>query len=174
MPRLNRFQIMELYKSDIISALKEQGEILGNVDINSTFFLNIDEWKLPKSTTIHDFFEFLIDRKKILKPIELASAKETITKYHFSDVEVNPLDLALSLYPKVYLSHYSAVSLHDLTNEIVKSIYVNQEQSNKTSYKHPKLYQENIDAAFSKPMRETNRYFDYKQQRIYVLNGRYT
>ena len=34
--------------------------------------------------------------------------------------------------------------------------------------------QENIDKAFSKPMRTTNNYFDYNNQRIYILNGQYT
>ncbi|MBD2864643.1 type IV toxin-antitoxin system AbiEi family antitoxin domain-containing protein [Paenibacillus oceani] len=173
MGRLNRYQIMELYQEDIVAALNEPGKkVLNFAEINGVLMTYEKEWRLPKTTTPSEFLEFLVNQKKILKEVYIADNY----RYVFRNQKVTPTELALSLYPKVYLSHYSAVYFHDLTNENVKSIYINKEQSDKgrrTSLSTG-LIQENIDNAFSKPMRKTNNFFDYEGQRIYVINGGYT
>ncbi|MEX1030136.1 MAG: hypothetical protein WDZ91_08860 [Paenibacillaceae bacterium] len=164
---------MELYKNDIIAAIKTKGLLLSNADINSTFFLYKKEWRLPEATTVNDFLDFLIKQKKIIKVIHLKSEKRSIIRYHLKTIIISPQELAIALYPNIYLSHYSAATIHDLTDEIVKSIYVNKEQLEKKEGRVSELIQKNIDEAFSKPMRQTNQYFDYNEQRIYVLNGKF-
>ncbi|MFB5761414.1 type IV toxin-antitoxin system AbiEi family antitoxin domain-containing protein [Paenibacillus medicaginis] len=173
MGRPNRFQIMELYQNDIIAALKGHGKkILNFEEINGTLLKNGNEWRLPKTTTAHDLLDFLVHQKKILREVNVFGN----SRYVFKNKQVTPTEFALSLHSNLYLSHYSAVSFHDLTNEIVKSIYVNKEQTKKagSDVPHEELIQENIDKAFSKPMRKTRSFFEVEGQRIYVLNGRYT
>lgn len=175
MARPNRYQIMDLYKQDIVSALKQQNKkVLSNTDISSTLLLYEDTWKLPKSTKTEELLEFLVNRKKVMREVEVTVSGRDLIRYVFTDTKVTPIEFALSLYQNVYLSHYSAVSFHDLTNEIVKSVYVNKEQSEKSSYPTKELLQQNIDEAFSKPMRQTNSFFDFDGHRVYVLNGRFT
>lgn len=174
MARPNRFQIMDLYKNEIISELNGQNNsILTLTQIEHVLSKNRVEWRLPNSTTLQQFLEYLMAKRKILKVIEFGPESRREKRYLYANNELNPLTLASSLYKNSYLSHYSAVTYHDLTDEIIKSIYINHEQSPKTK-RATVIPQENIDKAFSKPMRTTNNYFDYNNQRIYILNGQYT
>lgn len=172
--RPNRFQIMDLYKNIIISELLNQSEsILTLTQIELVLSENRVDWRLPNSTTIQDFLDYLVVKKKILKVVEFGPESRREKRYIYTRNELLPLNLALSLYANSYLSHYSAVMYHDLTDEIVKSIYVNREQSQRIK-KNVVIPQENIHEAFSKPMRTTNNFLDYSNQRIYLINGQYT
>ena len=62
--------------------------------------------------------------------------------------------------------------IHGLTNNIVKNIYANLEQSKKPSNSREML-QENIDKAFSRPMRLTNNIAKLPEFDVYLLNGKY-
>jgi len=169
---------MELFKADILESLKKMEKpLLTNVDINSTFFLHKEEWKLPQKTSVHDFLQFLL-KKKMVKELIVKSSKGSVTRYLFGEVINPPADLvALSLFPGSYLSHFSAVHYHGLTDEIIKTIYVNKEQSQRRpiiTRENKLLPQENIDFAFSRPMRQTNNFYEYDGRHICVLNGSYT
>ncbi|WP_341280427.1 hypothetical protein [Paenibacillus sp. FSL H8-0537] len=175
MARPNRYQIMDLYKSEIEFVLQElKKNILSVSDMNSVLFSNQYKWKLPASTTTEEFLEFLVERRKILRQVVIILGGREIIRYVFTNSQLDHTEFAVSLFSNLYLSHYSAVTLHDLTNEIVKSIYVNREQSEKKGAPSAVLLQQNIDQAFLKPMRQTNNFFDFESRRIYVLNGRYT
>lgn len=167
---------MELYKDEIISELESKNDhVLTFRDIEQVLFFNKRDWRLPNSTTLNEFLQFLIEQKKILKPLEFGPPSRRVTRFLFQNKQLDAKKLALLLYPDSYLSHYSAVSFYDLTDEIIKSIYVNHEQSPKTSDNHHvEIPQENIHAAFSKPPRVTNDFIDYNQQRIYLINGKNT
>src|SRR3546814_14766842 len=78
---------------------------------------------------------------------------DTIGRRVFTFGDVHDIELAAGIFPKGYLSHYSAVYLIGLTEQIPKRIYVTNEQSKKTEKPHSALLQENIDNAFRKPQR---------------------
>lgn len=174
--RPNRYQIMDLYKDVIITELNEKNEYVLTVsEIESILSENRYQWRLPNSTTLAQFLDYLVVKKKILTPIEFGPDSRKEKRYLYFKKDIDTDVLALNLYPNLYLSHYSAVMFHDLTDEIIKSIYVNREQSPKNKNTNDtKIPQENIDKAFSKPMRFTNNFLDYNNQRIYLLNGQYT
>ncbi|MEH7452295.1 type IV toxin-antitoxin system AbiEi family antitoxin domain-containing protein [Gottfriedia acidiceleris] len=175
MARPNRYQIMELYKNDIITELNDLNDsVLSLTQVESVLSKNRNQWRLPNSTTLQQFLDYLIIKKKFLYAIEFGTSSRREKRYLYRKKEINPISLGLSLYPNSYLSHFSAVMFHDLTDEIIKSIYVNHEQSKKTKSDNKVIPQENIDLAFSKPMRSTNNYLDYNNQRIYIINGQYT
>src|SRR5690606_18658625 len=122
---------------------------------------------------VNQFLEYLLQKRKLLKEIEFGPNSRREKRFLYNKNKVSPQNLALLLYPNSYLSHFSAVMYHDLTDEIVKSIYINKEQSEKQNNNRPqKIPQQNIDKAISKPMRTTNNFFDYNEQRIYILNGK--
>ncbi|MGB7512449.1 MAG: type IV toxin-antitoxin system AbiEi family antitoxin, partial [Pelodictyon phaeoclathratiforme] len=75
--------------------------------------------------------------------------------------------------PKAYLSHYTALYLHQLTEQLPKTIYVTFEQSPK-EIERTILKQKDIEQAFSKPQRSSNNVAIYEGVSIYLLNGKYT
>src|SRR3546814_1584715 len=76
--------------------------------------------------------------------------------------------------PKGYLSHYSAVYLIGLTEQIPKRIYVTNEQSKKPEKPHSALLQENIDNAFRKPQRISESKMRWNGTEIVLLKGKHT
>lgn len=171
MSRPNRYQIMELFKGEIYEALSKQGKAIFNFrDISRILELNRHKWRLPQSATTNELLNWLIS-KKILQELVINSIG--IEKYIFKK-DITIYEIATSLMKNSYLSHYSALFLHGLTNNIVKNIYVTQEQSKKSSDPNLELIQKNINQAFSKPMRRTNKIAAYQNYEIYLLNGKFT
>ncbi|MCX6003517.1 MAG: hypothetical protein NTX46_03705, partial [Chloroflexi bacterium] len=73
-------------------------------------------------------------------------------------------------HPASYLSHFTAVYLHDLTEQIPKTIYLNVEQPRKIP--PPKrLDQANIDAAFKRPMRKSKTVAPFGDFEICLLSS---
>jgi predicted transcriptional regulator of viral defense system len=173
MGRPNRFQIMELYKKEILNVLESQDKFVFKEEELAGFLeTHKEEWKLPKTTTTYDFYTFLY-KSKILTEIELEFPQKTTTRFVIRNKEINIFELGCSLAKNAYISHYTAAFYHDLTNNIVKSIYVNQEQKPKNN-EPGELDQESIDYAFSRPMRTSNNYTIFQGRKFYILTGRYS
>jgi len=84
-------------------------------------------------------------------------------------------DIALSLRPKAYLSHGTAVFLHGLNDQIPKTVFVNQEQSKKESASKSSLTQQSLDQAFSSvKQRRSRMIYEYGETKITILNGKQT
>jgi len=140
-------------------------------DISEILRENKKEWRLSTVTTTTDFIKFLVN-KKILTPIKISNPKgTTFFKYIFKNA--SPFEIALSLSKGAYISHYSAMFLHHLTDNIPKKIYINKEQVNRAhTITKQELIQENIDKAFAKSMRITNNIFSFENYQVYLLNGK--
>jgi predicted transcriptional regulator of viral defense system len=106
---------------------------------------------LTKSTTLDDLIEFLTKYGR-LERIEINFLSRKMIRYIWGSASV--YEVALSWHPASYLSHYTAVYFHDLTEQIPKTIYLNLEQQRKAPPQR-KLDQANIDAAFKRPMRRS-------------------
>jgi hypothetical protein len=94
-----------------------------------------------------------------------------ITKYSWDDP--SPLALGSDLLKGGYLSHGTAAFLHGLTDQLLKVIYVNKEQSEKPA-RHASLSQEAIHTAFKRKQRESTFVYSYKSTRFLVLSGKHT
>lgn len=134
---------------------------------------------LTKSLKYTRFVDLLIIDFSVLERVKVDLPNDIKTeRYVLKDFKVHPFEIALSLNPGAYISHYSALFLHDLTHNIPKDIYINREQTPK--YKDPenKLTQAKIDYAFTRPMRRTNQIakFSYqkKKYQVFLLNGKST
>src|SRR5699024_9514671 len=175
MARPNRFQIMELYKQDIVEVIGQNGTgIVSRGELRNVFNLYRDEWRLPQVTTYDNFEGFLL-KHGIISKIDVHFSDYASAKVLFSikKHEIDTLKLALLLHPDSYISHYTAAFMHDLTQNIVKSIYVNKEQYPKVKVNNG-LSQDRIDTAMSKNARSTNNWAEFEKRRIYFLNGKHT
>jgi len=116
------------------------------------------------------FIDFLITQKQLEKVVlNFPSRKET--RYIYG--EVSPFELAKDIRKPSYFSHYTALFLHDLTEQIPKTIYVNQEQSPKPPSSSG-LEQKRIDFAFQRAPRQTKNKAKYKDTTIVLLSGKFT
>jgi hypothetical protein len=129
-------------------------------------------WRLTQSTTTNDFIKFLTNSgklRKIVFPFPKPYNRET--RFVWGDVPFSTV--VLSLKPHCHFSHYSAVQIHGLTEQIPKTTYINFEQplaSNSTG----ELSQKGIDIAFKRKVRTTSYIAETNEFRVCVLNGKNT
>jgi predicted transcriptional regulator of viral defense system len=91
------------------------------------------------------------------------------TDTRFTWDEAPTFELIQSLDANGYFSHYTAMHLHGLTDQIPKTIYFNVEQP--ASAGGGKLSQEGIDRAFRGKCRTSNNVITFGDMRICRLNG---
>lgn len=170
MARINRYQVMQVSKTLIakyFNQLKER--IYTPEDIHKIFNSNREEWRLLRSTKIGDFIKFIIENK-LVKEIEIKMPNNTVKKRYVQG-KVSIYKIALSIDTNTFLSHYTALYLHNLTDNIIKDVYTNKELTRKT-VRVNKLIQENIDRAFSRPMRVSRQAASCREYRIFLLNSK--
>jgi hypothetical protein len=162
---------IEIAKPDIVKLFEDhQNHVFKRSQIEEILQKNREFWRLTQSMTANEFLDFLLNRTK-MKAIKLDFPSRAETRYVWGDVSV--YQLALSLKPNSYLTHYAAMFLHDLTEQIPKTIYLNFEQPVKYN-SGTDLEQKNIDWAFRQKARVSNNIASYVEQRICILNGRET
>ena len=170
MVRINRYQVMQVSKPLISKYFKQLKEkIYTPEDIQKIFNSNREEWRLLRSTKIGDFIKFIIENK-LVKEIAIQMPNNTAKKRYIQE-KVSIYKVALSIDTNTFLSHYTALYLHNLTDNIIKDIYTNKELTKKT-VRVNKLIQENIDRAFSRPMRVSRQAASSGEYRIFLLNSK--
>ena len=170
MARIDRYQVMRVSKpliSKYFGQLKEK--IYTPEDIHNIFYDNREEWRFLKVTKIGDFIKFIIENK-LVKEIKIKMPNNTV-KRRYVQGKVSVYKIALSIDSDTFLSHYTSLYLHNLTDNIIKDVYTNKELTKKT-VRVNKLIQENIDRAFSRPMRVSKQIASYGEYRIFLLNSK--
>ncbi len=114
-----------------------------------------------------------IDEKKLLTKIIL-KAENTILE-RFVKEKVSDFEVALSVASQSYLSHYSALLIHNLTTLKLQDIYISQEQSKKINqFQLQPLQQETVDNVFSRPQRLSNLVYSWQGSKIHFLKGKFS
>lgn len=156
--------------------------ITGLIEANGRLVLNFKEigdilsenrlaWRLPDSLSVKKFIAYL-EGNGGLRPITLVSAHYSdLTRYAVGDP--SPYQVALSVKAGTFLSHGTAAFLHELTDQIAHTIYVNAEQSAKPRSSLA-LGQEAIHRAFRAPQRVSKLTYKYGEWRIIVTSGKNT
>ncbi|HUP63033.1 MAG TPA: hypothetical protein VNA69_21755 [Thermoanaerobaculia bacterium] len=162
---------LQIAKRDIIAEFdKRASRVLSARDITAIMSEHREFWRLAQSTTTADFIRFLSSNG--LQEVRLESqAYASVVRYIWR--AASPFEIALSIKPGSYLSHGTAIFLHNLTNEIPRTIYVNQEQSPKPAPRGA-LTQESIDRAFRNQQRISNLAYTYVDSQIVVIAGKNT
>ncbi len=167
MARITRFSIA---KEDIESQFETfEKRIFTKRDISRIFYEGRAGWRLPKSMTVDNFIEKMTQKTKLTR-VPLPFGNRPLERFIYGDI--SSYELAMCLTSNAYFSHYTALYLHQLTEQISKTIYVTYEQSKKSFEQN--LTQENIDRAFKKPQRLSQNNITYKDNVIFLLNGKFT
>jgi len=157
-------------QQDVFSLITEHHERwqLGNnvkeERIRSMLATN-DAWELGSATPRAILLGLV--RHGVLDRIQLPFPHRAYTRYTFGNSSA--FELLQSLDQNAYFTHYSAMQLHGLTEQIPKAIYLNVEQF--AAGGGGQLSQEGIDRAFKGKPRITNNVIEYEGRRVFKLNG---
>jgi len=162
---------IKIAKADIIRAFDElKNNVFKKNDIDRILEDNRAFWRLRRSMTVDEFIMFLLQETKLRK-VSFGFPNRKIIKYVWGEVPLYELLMTLQL--ACYFTHYTAMYLHSLTEQVPKTIYVNKEQTAK-SRGEGALTQERIDIALRRPTRMSNNFTEYQNYKIYLLNGKNT
>jgi predicted transcriptional regulator of viral defense system len=125
---------------------------------------------LPAAIKVKELVSFL-EKFGVISSNEIVMPDGKKVK-RFRTERATAYELALSLKKNSYLSHYSAVFLHGLTDNVPKTIYTNTELHRGGKSNSGRLEQGNIDRAFSCNMRQSNQVARYDDIEIYLLNSK--
>lgn len=125
-------------------------------------------WRLAQSTTTDTFIDFLV-RTGRLKAYHFNFPSRQLDLYTWGHAPL--LEILLTLRPRSFLSHYTAVRVHGLTEQVPKNIYVTHEPAEISARRSSALTQQAIDAAFQKPERITQEVALLGESRICMING---
>ena len=162
---------LQIAKADIVSYFdKEAPPVLRLADIKAILSAQRSFWRLAQRTTTEPFIEFLTNHAK-LKRFEFPFPYRTEIRYVWGDVPF--LEVLQTVKPNSYFSHYTAVRMHGLTEQVPKTLYLNHEQHLK-SQSTGGLEQGRIDAAFSRRPRVSNNQIEFGNIHICLINGKNT
>jgi predicted transcriptional regulator of viral defense system len=162
---------LTIAKQDIIAYFEKlEKKVLKKSDISEIFFENKNYWRASQNTTANNFISFLLNETKLkLQIFDFPSRRET----RFTWGEVSFYQLVFSLNPNAYFSHYTALSVHGLTEQIPKTYYLNVELK-PINIKNKGLSQQSIDFAFRNKPRISNNVAILEDKKICMLNSKFT
>jgi hypothetical protein len=145
---------------------------LNRSEISSILNSQRDVWNLGSNINVAKFTQFLIDQGRLRK-FEFAFPKpyKKETRYTWGNATLHEVCLSLKL--KGYFSHYTALSLHNLTEQLPKTLYLNVEQAN-SSISSGTLTQASIDSAMRRAPRMTKQIAQVGDYRVAILQGKNT
>ena len=162
---------LEIARGDIITFFDSlPSNVLKWSEVSRILQGNREFWRLAQSTTCAKFIDFLV-RRAPMRVVRLEFPSRPERRYVWGNASL--YGVLLSLRPGSFFSHYTAMQLHEFTDQVPKSVYVNSEQGRKVA-RETKLEQGRIDAAFARRPRVSKNSCLYEGRRIYLLNGKYT
>ncbi|MDQ0083359.1 hypothetical protein J2W35_003723 [Variovorax boronicumulans] len=163
---------IQIAKADIVSLFENQlPHVLRLKEISLALNTNREFWRLAKSTSLNSFVQFLLE-KTALKKVNLPFPNKPISGYVWGDMPL--LEVLLGLIEGSYYSHYTAMRLHGLTEQVPKTLYISQEKSRNTEAysEHDELFpQEAIDTAFRQEPRISSNQVTMGEVRVVYLTG---
>lgn len=167
---MNRSRL-QIAKPDIVAFFTGQAaHVLKQKQIAAILSEQRRGWRLAQSTTVDHFIKFLIKSGELKQhEFEFPNRPETL----FVWGKVPLFEMLQHLKAKSYFSHYTALRLHGLTEQVPKIIYISHERSG-FSAAGSELSQASIETAFKRPPRVSNNAVDFGNHRIVLLNSAFT
>jgi len=160
---------LQLARNEIFKLLDSLSwPIFSQDELSSLLQSHRSEWRLAQRTSFFRFVDYLKKSGK-LKVLKFPFPFRATSRYVWGNVPLYPV--LLTIKSGCHFSHYTAMQLHDLTEQQPKTIYLNWEQPAKPTWSHP-LEQANINRAFARPQRTTTNQIELDGQRIIMLNGK--
>lgn len=162
---------IHIARADILAYFdKHQQKIFKLTDLQGILSSQRNFWRLAQSTTTVKFISYLIEHAK-MREINFPLPHRRETRFTWGEIPL--IEVVLSLKPNAYFSHYTAMRLHGLTEQVPKVIYLNHEQHLK-SQTTGGLVQGRIDMAFKSQPRLSNNVTQVDEVGICLINGKNT
>ena len=163
---------LQIAKADIVSYFDQhEMKVLRFKEIARILSQERAGWRLALSTTTDDFIKFLKNLE--LEQYEFNFPHRNETLYVWKSVP--ELQMLLHVKRKSYYSHYTAMRMHGLTEQIPTSIYITHERSKPYEESAPQeIDQSDIDAAFKQSARVTKNFAVFKDRRVVLVNSAFT
>lgn len=164
---------LQIAKPDIVKRFEVMPHVLKTSDIAEVLDQERSFWRLAKSTSLRDFLGFMHE-KTPLKEVRFAFPNRKVMGHVWEDMPL--LEVLQRLVDRSFYSHYTAVRIHGLTEQVPQTVFLNQEKrKSSTVYSnHPESFtQEVIDAAFAQAPRESKNQITAGHQRIVLLESAY-
>ncbi len=154
-------------KSDIVKLFEgSDHRVYSRRHIEKIISENREFWRLAQATTTGKFIEFLLAYTD-MKEARFEFPRRTEIRYAWGDVPT--YEVVQALKETGYFTHYTAIHLHDLTDQIPKTVYLNFEQ--KLRGGGGQLAQASVDRAFKSKCRVSNQIATYRDSNVCLLNG---
>lgn len=162
---------LTIAKPEIVALFDEQpNPVFKHAQIGRMLDQHRAEWRLPQSLSLTGFLEYLIKNSKLRRVrVDLPHRPETLYVWR----DVSAFCMASSLKTGGYLTHYTAMQIHELTDQSPEIIYVNHEQRPQPKPAGP-LTQEAVDRAFKGKQRVSKNIAAMGRRKVRVLNGKHT
>jgi len=162
---------LQIARSDIHRCFDEQPKrVFLAAEIKDILSKHRGDWRLAWGMSTAEFFRFLEGRDK-LQTVEMDFPWRKETRYVWRSAPL--VENLMTLRPQCHFSHYTAMQMHDLTEQDSRMIYVNFEQTPKPSPAGG-LSQEGIDRAFRGQQRMAKNIAEVEGYRVCLLNGKHT
>ncbi|TEA78769.1 type IV toxin-antitoxin system AbiEi family antitoxin domain-containing protein [Allopusillimonas ginsengisoli] len=160
---------LQIAKKDIVAALTNGPRVLRADDIARLLNQNRDSWRLARRTTLQNFIDFLIEKGK-LKAVKYPFPQREVTGYTWGSVSL--YETLMGLVDRGFYSHYTALRIHGLTEQVPKTIYINREKAPTSHVGNDGavLYEQKaIDQAFKNPPRITKNEIELPEERVRIV-----
>ena len=163
--------LITIANRDIVARFDEQPRpVFKRPELGRILEEHRKNWRLKESMTLEEFIAYLLKNTPLSRiHFKLPHRAETV----FAWGDVSPYSIASAVKTDGYLSHYMAMHLHELTDQLPETIYVNHEQRPQPKPAQPPT-QETIDRAFKRPQRTSKNIAPFGRRRLCVLNGKHT
>ena len=158
---------IQIAKPDILAYFEALPPVIKHKQMMGFLAKERAGWRLAQRTTSRDFIVFLKKQGK-LKEHKFAFPHQPETLYVWGEIPM--MELLLHLKPRSYYSHYTAMRLHGLTEQVPKVLYLSHERSSDTQWGTP-LTQSAIDEAFQRPARISNNTADFNNLQVLLINS---
>ena len=158
---------IQIAKPDILAYFEARPPVIRLKQMMGVLARERSGWRLAQRTTIRDFIVFLKKQGK-LREHKFAFPHQPETLYVWGEIPM--MELLLHLKPRSYYSHYTAMRLHGLTEQVPKVLYLSHERSSDTQW-GTSLTQSAIDEAFQRPARISNNTADFNNLQVLLINS---
>lgn len=165
---------LEIAYPDIVKEFERGPRILRTSEIAAVFHAKRQSWRLAQRTKLKNFIEFL-STKSELRTVHYPFPDREIVGYTWGRVPL--LETLLKLVERSFYSHYTAMRIHGLTEQVPKTIYLNREKyGSSSSHTAEGPYDQSaIDRAFKGQPRTSHNEIELvkEQRRVVLLQSAY-
>lgn len=138
---------IQIAKPDIVAEFSQHGPLFRPRELSAIFKARRENWRLAKSMSLTEFTRFMLE-KTDLRKVSYNFPNRMVSGYTWGDMPM--LESLLGLVDGSYLSHFTAMRIHGLTEQLPKTVYVSKEKpKGSCSQTVGEIFEQDaIDAAF--------------------------